>query len=130
MKKKVKLSYKFIVEKTDTGFSAYAEDSPVYSTGMNLTMLQEHLLEALELAHEESGEKISREQIVLEFDLQQFFRYYRVINARFLAERIGMNPTLLSQYVSGHKKPSPQQTARIIRGLNEVGRELSELKLI
>lgn len=64
--------YKFIIEKTDTGFSAYAKDRPVYSTGSNLTMLQEHLLEALELAHEESGEKISREQIVLEFDLQQF----------------------------------------------------------
>lgn len=119
-----------IIQKTDTGFSAYAEDSLVYSTGMNHTMLRKHLLEALELAHEESGEKISREQIVLEFDLQQFFRYYPVINARFLAERIGMKPTLLSQYVSGHKKPSPQQTARIIRDLNEVDRELSSLKLM
>lgn len=41
-----------------------------------------------------------------------------------------MNPSLLSQYVSGRKKPSINQSQRIMDGINRIGRELSELKLI
>jgi len=60
----------------------------------------------------------------------QFFRYYRVINARFLADKIGMNPTLLSQYVQGRKKPSEMQTEKILLGIHKIGQELSEINLI
>ncbi|HZV70605.1 MAG TPA: hypothetical protein VFG10_13720 [Saprospiraceae bacterium] len=72
---------------------------------------------------------ITQENIILEVDLKQFFKYYRVINAKFLAERIGMNESLLSQYVKGRKKPSRQQIERIINGINEIGIELSELRM-
>ena len=41
-----------------------------------------------------------------------------------------MNPTLLSQYVQGHKKPSGQQTGKILDGIHQIGRELSDLNLI
>jgi len=41
-----------------------------------------------------------------------------------------MNPTLLSQYVQGRKKPSGQQTDKILHGIHQIGRELSELNLI
>lgn len=57
----------------------------------------------------------------------QFFKYYRVLNTRFLAERIGMNPTLLSQYINGHKKPSSAQRQRILEGIRQIGEELAEL---
>lgn len=79
---------------------------------------------------EDDGRKVTTKNIKLEIDLKQFFQYYRVINARFLAERIGMNPTLLSQYVQGRKKPSQQQTAKILEGIHSIGRELSEINLV
>ncbi|HOD88715.1 MAG: hypothetical protein ACOX0V_00810 [Bacteroidales bacterium] len=41
-----------------------------------------------------------------------------------------MNPTLLSQYVQGHKKPSESQTEKIILGIQQIGQELSEINLI
>ena len=63
-----------------------------------------------------------------EIDFKQFFQYYRVINAKFLAEKIGMNPTLLSQYVQGRKKPSENQTAKILDGIHQIGKELSEIQ--
>ncbi|MFI5164973.1 MAG: helix-turn-helix domain-containing protein, partial [Bacteroidia bacterium] len=63
-----------------------------------------------------------------EFDLRLFFQHYKVLNAKFLAERIGMNPTLLSQYVQGKKKPSQQQTEKILKGIKEIARELSGLR--
>jgi predicted RNase H-like HicB family nuclease len=121
---------KAIVEKTDTGFSAFAEEYPVYTTGKNMTELQDNILEALNFYFEDTNEKITEKEIQLEIDLKQFFQYYKVLNAKFLAERIGMNPTLLSQYVQGRKKPSAQQTEKILEGINEIGRELSELHLI
>ena len=79
---------------------------------------------------EESKKIISTGDIYFEIDMKQFFQFYRVINAKFLAERIGMNPTLLSQYVQGRKKPSMLQTEKILIGLNEIGKELSEIRFV
>jgi transcriptional regulator with XRE-family HTH domain len=53
-----------------------------------------------------------------------------VINAKFLAKKIGMNETLLSQYVQGRKRPSDLQTNKILEGIHQIGRELSEINLI
>ncbi|MDQ3015936.1 MAG: helix-turn-helix transcriptional regulator, partial [Bacteroidota bacterium] len=73
--------------------------------------------------------EVHKNNIVLQIDLQQFFQYYKVLNSKHLAEKIGMNPTLLSQYVQGRKKPSQQQSDRIMKGIQQIGQELSELKL-
>lgn len=118
-----------IVEKTDTGFSAYSADLPVFTTGETMLEVVENSVDALNLYFEDSTKFIHPSQIKLEIDFQQFFHYYNVINSKVLAEKIGMNPTLLSQYVSGKKKPSEAQSQRIILGINRIGKELSELKL-
>lgn len=125
---KLRKKFKFIVEKTETGFSAYSEEMPIFTTGENMTELHNHILEALELAYEGTEKTVSGENIELEINLKQFFQHYRVINSRYLAKRIGMNPTLFSQYVKGHKKPSSKQTNRILLGIHEIGRELSALQ--
>jgi len=113
------------VEKTDTGFSAYAENFPVYSTGDTMNELIENITEAFSLYFKD--EKFDGFGICLEIDFKQFFQYYKVINSKALAEKIGMNPTLLSQYVRGHKKPSEQQRRRILYGINRIGHEMSEM---
>lgn len=127
---KLKKKYTFVVEKTETGFSAFSEESPIYTTGKNITDLQKNIVEAMQLANDETTVDISSENIELEIDIKQLFKFYRVINSKFLAERIGMNPTLLSQYVIGIKKPSRKQTDRILTGIHEIGKELSEIKLV
>ena len=124
--KKIKL----IVEKTDTGFSAFAEDYPVYTTGRTIQNLIDNALEAANLCFEEDKIMITKDNLKFEIDFKQFFQYYRVINAKFLADKIGMNPTLLSQYVKGHKKPSDAQTKKILLGIHQIGKELSEINLI
>lgn len=125
-KKKIKV----IVERTNTGFSAYAENLPVFTTGKTISELTENMLEALNLYYEDKKTKVKAKNMNLEIDLKQFFQYYRVINASFLADRIGMNPTLLSQYVQGRKKPSEEQTEKILAGIQQIGKELSELRLV
>ena len=124
---------KFVVETTQTGYSAYAEDFdkfPIGTTGDTLDSLKANLLEAANLYFDYIGKKkISIEQIEIEFDLQSFFDFYGIINAKALSRRIGMSNSLLSQYVNGVKKPSPKQVAKIAAGLREVGKELAELQL-
>ena len=68
--------------------------------------------------------------IRFEIDFKQFFKFYKVLNAKFLAEKIGMNATLLSQYVSGTKKPSAKQTEKILSGIHQIGQELSGINLL
>ena len=118
------------VEKTDTGFSAYSEDYPIFTTGQSIPELINSAYEATEFYFEEEEVKVEPNDIKFEIDFQQFFKYYKVINAKFLAEKIGMNATLLSQYVSGTKKPSPKQTEKILSGIHKIGQELSGINLL
>src|SRR5512147_539279 len=125
-KKKVKM----IVEKTDTGFSAYSVDQAIYTTGRNISELIENAYEAANLYFEDDKIQITHENLKFEIDFKQFFQYYKVINSKVLADKIGINPTLLSQYVQGHKKPSDAQTDKILLGIHQIGQELSEINLI
>lgn len=119
-----------VIEKTRTGFSAYSEKLPIYTTGKNLAELIGNSYEATQLYFED-GKKASTKFIIqYQIDFKQFFQYYRVLNAKVIAEKIGMNPTLLSQYVQGKKKPSQQQTERIISAIHEIGVELSTINLV
>lgn len=126
--KNYKKRIKIIVEKTKTGFSAYSEEYPIFTTGRTIPELINNALEATQLNFEEYI--ISHENLNFEIDFAQFFQYYKVLNSKFLAEKIGMNPTLLSQYVQGHKKPSENQTEKILSGIHQIGQELSEINLI
>jgi len=125
-KKKIILT----VEKTETGFSAYAGDYPIFTTGKSIPELINNAYEATEFYFEDKKATVEPNDIRFEIDFKQFFRYYKVINARFLAEKIGMNATLLSQYVSGTKKPSPKQTEKILSGIHQIGQELSGINLL
>jgi len=126
MKKKITM----IVEKTKTGFSAFSNEYPIYTTGKTMPELINNAFESYELFFEDNKIKATKKNLKFEIDFKQFFQYYKVINSKFLAEKIGMNPTLLSQYVQGHKKPSESQTEKILFGIHQIGKELSEINLI
>jgi len=128
MAKKKKIT--MTVEKTDTGFSAFSEDYPIFTTGRSIPELINNTYEATELYFEEETVKLNHKDIKFEIDFKQFFKFYKVINAKFLAEKIGMNATLLSQYVQGHKKPSAKQTEKILSGIHQIGQELSGINLL
>jgi hypothetical protein len=122
--------FKFIIEKTKTGYSAFEVKYPIFTTGRTMHELQEKCFEATNLYLEEYNKSTTKGNLSYELDFKQFFNYYKVINAKHLAARIGMNESLLSQYVNGKKKPSKKQVARIVDGLHEIGRELVELTLV
>jgi len=119
----------FTVERTSTGFSAYSNTDSIFTTGRTIIELMNNAFEASQLYFEKEPVTIEQNDLKFEFDFQQFFQYYKVLNAKFLAEKIGMNATLLSQYVQGRKKPSEKQTEKILAGIHQIGQELSDINL-
>jgi predicted RNase H-like HicB family nuclease len=119
-----------IVEKTRTGYSACAEKFPVYTVGKTLDELKSNILEAVNLLLEKSGKSVTEDDLKIVLDLPQFFEFYKVINAKALSERIGMNQSLLAQYIKGIKKPSSTQVNRILKGVQQIGKELAGIQFL
>jgi hypothetical protein len=119
-----------IVEKTNTGYSVYADQYPVCTTGSDIIELRSNILEALNLyfEFEDKKRKITENDYRIILDLPQFFDFYKVINAKAFCQRIGMNQSLLAQYIKGIKKPSKGQTQRILDGIQQLGRELAKIR--
>lgn len=123
----------FIVEKTNNGYSAYAlEDSVAVATSADtMHELKQNILDAYNTYAEENDLKeVVLDDIVIRLDVPQFFEFYNIINASALGSRIGMDKTLISQYVNGHKKPGQKQINKIVHAIKELGEELSSLELV
>jgi len=127
-----KPAIKLTVTKEDTGYSAntMVDNNFIATEADSFDELKEMALEAVNLTFEEKGFVYAIEELQFEFDLESFFDFYKVINAKALSERIGMNQSLLAQYIKGIKKPSAAQTKRILQGVQQIGRELSEARFL
>ena len=128
--KKPKIKLKVIKE--DLGYTAMGQwkNRGLVTCGDNWDELQNMIIEMLDLSFEDLGYTFSIDEIKFEYDLESFFDFYKIINAKALSERIGMNQSLLAQYIKGIKKPSAPQTKRILEGVQQVGRELSEIRFL
>jgi len=116
-----------IIEMTSTGLSAYVQDLlGVVTTGADLSEIKKNITEALELFYEDEPKKVQL-IVTIRVDFKQFFRHYNFLNQKTLASKIGMDNTLMSQYIRGVKTPSEKQLSRISSGIKKVGRELAEL---
>ncbi|MDX1955186.1 MAG: hypothetical protein SFU20_06595, partial [Chitinophagaceae bacterium] len=92
--------------------------------------LKGQMLDALNLYFKKEGKTITENDLKIVLDLPQFFEFYKVINAKALSERIGMNQSLLAQYIKGHKKPSTTQSQRILKGVQQIGTELAAIRFL
>ncbi len=57
--------------------------------------------------------------------LQRFFLTHKEINVAEFARSIGMNATLLRNYINGFKKPSAERQQAILNHIHELGKELT-----
>lgn len=66
--------------------------------------------------------------------MQRFFLTHKEINVAEFARMMGINPTLLRNYINGFKKPSKEREQEIIDYIHKLGKEMiaawtSDLKL-
>jgi hypothetical protein len=127
-----KRKYKVVVLKEDLGYSATCTIGKAFiaTEADSFEELKTNVLDALNFTYKNKGITITQSDLTYEFDLESFFDFYRVINAKALSERIGMNQSLLAQYIRGIKKPSPAQTKRILNGVQQIGKELTEVRFL
>jgi hypothetical protein len=128
--KKPKIKVTIIKEDTGYSSSVIIGVNFIGTQGETYDELKSNILEAVNLAFQEKQLVYSLEEIAFTLDLKSFFDFYKVINAKALSVRIGMNQSLLAQYISGKKRPSVHQTQRILKGVQQIGRELAEVMLI
>ncbi|MHB1277654.1 MAG: XRE family transcriptional regulator [Bacteroidia bacterium] len=128
--KKPKIKLQIIKE--DLGYTALGQwkNRSLVTSGDNWEDLQKSIVEMINLVFEDLGFSYSIDEIQFEYDIESFFDFYKVINAKALSKRIGMNQSLLAQYIKGIKKPSVAQTKRILQGVQQIGRELSEARFL
>jgi hypothetical protein len=55
---------------------------------------------------------------------------FEVVKVGAVAKEAGMNPTLLRQYLSGVKRPSPEQALRVQNALHRVAQRLLEVRFV
>lgn len=55
--------------------------------------------------------------------LQRFFLTHKELNIAEFAKRIGLNASLLRNYVNGFKKPSAEREAMILEAIKALGNE-------
>ena len=64
-------------------------------------------------------------ELIYEFDIEALLKYIDgTVTKKALAKASGINPTQLSHYSAGLKKPRKQQREKIIAGLHKLGRDL------
>ena len=130
MSKEPKITMK--ITKESIGYSAYTlyGDISINTCADTFEELKTMILDAVNLSFEDKWYIYTIDKIGFTYDMASFFEFYKVINAKALSGRIGMNQSLLAQYIKGIKKPSPTQTKRILNGVQQVGRELAEIRFL
>ena len=64
-------------------------------------------------------------ELVYQFDVEALLKYIdSTVTKTALAKAAGINPTQLSHYSSGLKKPRKKQQEKIIAGLHKLGKDL------
>jgi len=66
----------------------------------------------------------------IKYDLEAFFERFNYLNLSKVAERAGINRSLLNQYSTGIKCPSAEQAQKIEDTIHELAKEMAEVRLV
>jgi hypothetical protein len=133
-KKKVTL----VIEASSTGFGIYGEDFPVTAYGDTVEAAKKDLESVItDVLDFYKTEGVKRDpalndgnlEIIFKYDIASIFNHFGMLDASGLAKKIGMNPSLLRQYKTGHALASDKQKKKIEEGLHDLGRALLSVRL-
>ena len=78
---------------------------------------------------ESEGRKMPKFSAVYKYDMQSFFDYFNFLNITRIAERSGINPSLLRQYSKGISKAGERQYRKLNDAMSKIAEELSTATL-
>lgn len=122
-----------IIEKAlDGGFSCYTEQEfenfALAGYGDSVEEAKDDLVKSYEEIKEmemEEGRQVPALTFEFRYDIQAFFNYFSFLNVSKVAERAGINPSLMRQYTSGVCKAGQKQYDKLSNTVKEMAKELS-----
>ena len=122
----------------DRNYSAAAKDERIacIATGRSLDELRINYERSLKLhlqGMKEDGEEIPEEftegyELVYYLTGKALMHYVdQYVTRKALARETGTNLQQLSHYAKGHRNPRPEMQEKIIQGIRNIGRQLSEI---
>lgn len=77
----------------------------------------------------EDGIEVPELEIEYRFDVGSLFSYYDFVNIAGVAREIGLNPSVIRQYVIGVRKPSAERKKQIITGFKNLADKMQNAVL-
>ena len=122
----------------DRNYSAAAKDERIacIATGRSLDEIRINYERSLKLhlqGMKEDGEEIPEEftegyELVYYLTGKALMHYVdQYVTRKALARETGINLQQLSHYAKGHRNPRPEMQEKIIQGIRNIGRQLSEI---
>lgn len=129
---------KVFIEKSQYGFSAYMDDTPLdYSCIGEGKTVEETIADfkdayaEMKRHYEESGKHFQEVNCEFYYDVASFLEEYCQAFSLAGLERItGVNQTQLGHYLHGRRKPSKKTVSRIQNGVNSFASKLTALKFL
>lgn len=117
----------FHVEKTATGYAAYAPDFSILAAGKTIKAIQQNAEDGLSEQCEYLNESRTDYTLKFTYDFPSLVDATR-LNVDALSKLVGLNSSLMSQYLNGKKVPGPKQKQRIEAGIHTYAKILSDFR--
>jgi predicted RNase H-like HicB family nuclease len=121
----------------ENNYGAYSEEvSGCVATNKTLEGVKQAFIEALEFHLEglrADGDEIpavmqGKYRLDYVLNVRALLHYFEGIITRSAISRVtGINERQLGHYITGHRKPRPEQRKKIVEGLHRIGKEINSV---
>ena len=121
----------------ENNYGAYSEEvSGCVATHKTLEGVKQAYIEALEFHVEgmrNDGDEIPallQKKYKLDFvlNVRALLHYFEGVLTRSALSRVtGINERQLGHYITGHRKPRPEQREKIVEGIHRIGKEINSV---
>ena len=121
----------------ENNYGAYSEEvSGCVATNKTLEGVKQAYIEALELHlqglrtddDEIRATKQGKYKLDYVLNVRALLHYFEGVLTRSALSRVtGINERQLGHYITGHRKPRPEQRRKIVEGLHRIGKEINSV---
>ena len=102
------------------------DDNLIVDSASSIELLERKMKKLLHDLHGLSPAKIEFEIL---HDLTAVFSEKTYLNLSVVAQKLGINRSLMAQYAAGSKFPSPERARAIEKAIHDLGRDLLKLRI-
>jgi DNA-binding transcriptional regulator YdaS (Cro superfamily) len=102
------------------------DDNLIVDSAPSLELLERKMKKLLQDLHDLSPQRVEFE---IAYDLTAVFSEKAYLNLSVVAQKLGINRSLMAQYAAGSKFPSPERAHAIEKAIHDLGRDLLKIRI-